>query len=350
MHRTRAGVLACVLALSATVARPSRADDVDLAREAFKQGAALAKDTQWGAALAAFQRSSQLYPSAGTTYNIGVCERALGQYVRARRTLSRALEERRSEAGLPDTTVADIKRFVGEIDGLVATIEVSLAPADAAIAVDGQPLERAPDDGGVPLFFAGTLPAGPGKPVGTKGRFKVAVDPGTHVFVISREGFADAIHVETVRPGEKRSVEIVVERLPATLTVSADRPESVVTVNAVDVGLAPVQLSRPAGRYRVAVRRPGFVTYEVDASLRPGEKTELRARLEPEKPSLLTRWVVLDGRRRRGRGRGRHDVPPHAPGPGAAAARRRRSRLDREGALTITRTPVRRARRAGDRG
>jgi hypothetical protein len=76
----------------------------------------------------------------------------------------------------------------------------------------------------------------------------------------------------------------------------------VVTVNALDVGVAPVELSRPAGTYHVVVRSSGFVPYEVDTSLQPGQKTELRAKLEPEQTSLLRRWwfwtaagVVLAG-------------------------------------------------------
>lgn len=281
-------VVACCVAATGAYLGVARADDTDQARELFRQGAALAKDTQWGAALAAFERSARLRPSAGTTYNIGVCERALGRYVRARRTLARALEERRSDADLPDATVADVQRFLGEIDGLVAVVDVTLAPADATVAVDGAPLDPAKEPGSPPLFLSGTLPPGPGKPVASS--FRVALDPGAHVFVIAREGFADAVHTETVRPGEKKHVDLVVERLPATLGVSADRPGSVVTVDAVDVGLAPVIVSRPAGRYRVAVRHPGFLTYQVDAALQPGQRTDLRAKLEPDKPSLLGRW------------------------------------------------------------
>jgi PEGA domain len=283
---------------------PARADDIEQAREAFRDGSTLAKDAQWGAALAAFEKSSMLHASAGTTFNIAVCERALGQYVRARRTFQRALDERKSEAELPESSVADIKRFLGEIDGVVGAVDVSLAPADAAVAVDGQPLELVSSTAGGaagPTLLAGTLPAGPGK-APPAAKFRVVVDPGAHVFVVSREGFADAVKTITVRPGEKTRLDLTVERLPASLAVSADRSEAVVTVNALDVGIAPVELSRPAGKYHVVVRRPGFVPYEVDAALQPGQKTELRAKLEPEQQSLLGRWwfwtaagVVLAG-------------------------------------------------------
>ena len=290
-----------IAVLSASTA--AHADDTEQAREAFRQGSALARDAQWGAALGAFERSAKLRASAGTTYNIAVCERALGQYVRARRTFQRALDERRSETDLPESSVADIERFLGEIDGLVGAIQVTLVPADAALAVDGQPLELVQPASGasVPTLLAGTLPAGPGK-APPSGTFRVVLDPGTHVFVVSREGFADAVKSITVRPGEKAKLDLAVERLPASLWVSANQRGAVVTVDALDIGVAPVELSRPAGKYHVIVRRPGFISYEVDAALQPGQKTELRAKLEPEKPSLLSRWwfwtaagVVLAG-------------------------------------------------------
>ncbi len=283
---TSAFLIGIAIALTAA---PARADDVEAARDAFRQGATLAKDTQWGAALAAFERSNKLRPSAGTTYNIAVCERALGQYVRARKSFQRALDERKGDE-LSESTIADIKRFTSEIDGLVATIDVSLTPVDAAIAVDGQPLEVASGT----TLLAGTMPAGPGKPP-PAGRFKVIADPGAHVFVVAREGFADAVKTITVRPGEKTKLDLTVERLPATLLVSADKKDAVVTVDALDVGVAPVELSRPAGKHHVVVRSSGFVPYEIDASLLPGQKTELRAKLEPEKESILKRWWFWTG-------------------------------------------------------
>ncbi len=265
--------------------------ETDEARDQFKQGAAFAKDAQWGAALAAFERSLKLRPHPWTTYNIGVCERALGQYVRARRTFNRALAERKPDADLPEATVTDIKRFLTEIDGLVASLDVTLAPEDAALAIDGQPLEgdAANASGKVPTLLAGTLPAGPGqKP--PSGHFRVVMDPGTHVLLITHDGFSDALDTETLRPGENRPIELSITKLPATLDIAANRTDAVVTVNGIDVGVAPVRLSRPAGAYHVLVRKPGFVPYESDATLRPGQKTDLRAALKPEQPSIFRKW------------------------------------------------------------
>src|SRR5947199_10579030 len=103
----RRGWLVTIAIVFSTAAAHAEPSDVDRARDAYKEGAALARDAQWGAALAAFERSAKLRPHPWATFNIAVCERALGQYVRARRTFARALDERRGgDMDLPDATVA----------------------------------------------------------------------------------------------------------------------------------------------------------------------------------------------------------------------------------------------------
>lgn len=276
MKRSRAFLLV-VLALGVAVTPAARAadagappgaargDDTDLARDAFKQGSAFAADLQWGAALVAYERSTKLRPHPWTTYNIGVCERALGQYVRARATFSRALAERRPDATLPDATVMDVQRFIREIDGLVATLTLHVTPADATVTIDGVA-------------------------VNTKDALRVVLDPGSHVVTVAHEGFGDAVQNLTVRPGESRDVDLAIAKLPATLDIGADNDDAVVTVNGIDVGVAPVRLSRPSGTYHVKVQKAGFVPYESDATLKAGQKTDLRAKLAPEQPSIFRRW------------------------------------------------------------
>jgi len=271
------------------IAPPAFADDAADARDLFRRGAELAKDSRWSAALSQFERSATLRPSAGTTYNVAICQRALGQYVLARRTFARALEQRANDTDLPDGTVAEIGKLKTEIDALVATIDVTIEPADARLAIDGQPLEAAGKDGDLPLVFAGTLAAGPGKPIAAA-RFRMVIDPGHHVFVVGREGFSDAVHPEDVRAGERRSLKLILDRLPATLNVSADRAGAVVAVDDLDVGVVPVTLSRPAGTHRVVVRKPGFLPYETEANVQPGQRADLLASLREEKPGLLSRW------------------------------------------------------------
>src|SRR4051812_10582870 len=81
---------------AAPPAPPAEDPAVAQAREAFLKGGQLAKDAQWAEALAAFEQSAALRPHPITTYNIGACQRSLGRYTLARKTLGRALAEDRS--------------------------------------------------------------------------------------------------------------------------------------------------------------------------------------------------------------------------------------------------------------
>ena len=264
--------------------------DVTKARDEFVAGAELVKKAQWAEALAAFERSAKLRPHAVTTYDIGACLRAMGQYTRARETFARALAENEKSGGaqLSESLVSDSKGYIAEIDHLLATVTVQLTPANAAIAVDGRPLEvqaGAPS----PTLIAGTLPPGAGAPP-PFGVFKLVLDPGAHVVTLSRKGFADAIVNRTFLPGSATEMKLELDRLPATMHITSNEAGSIVTVNGADVGVAPVDVSRPAGSYRLIVKKDHFVTYESQVEVQAGEEANLEAKLFAESTSLTQRW------------------------------------------------------------
>ena len=259
------------------------------ARDEFVRGTDFVRKEQWAEALTAFEHAAKLRPHAVTTYNIGTCERALGRYTLARKTLRRALDENTAAGGtqLPGDVTQEIKAQLGQIDGLLAAADVKLDPPGASIAVDGRPLDADPSDASV--MIAGIRDPGSGEPP-ANASFKLVLDPGAHVITISRKGYADAIVNQTFRPGSTTSLPLMLDRLPATLHIGADQEGAVVVVNGTDVGVAPIDLSRPAGSYRVVVSKPGFVTYEAQVVAQAGEQVELRAKLPVEKKSLTSRW------------------------------------------------------------
>src|SRR5262245_7706262 len=61
------------------------------ADEAFQLGVALSRKEQWAKALAAFEHAAELTHWADSYFNIAYCRRALGQYVRAREAIHKAL-------------------------------------------------------------------------------------------------------------------------------------------------------------------------------------------------------------------------------------------------------------------
>ena len=281
---------ALVLSFAMAFAGTARAEPRDDAREQFAAGAELVKAAKWSEALGAFERSFALVPHPVTLFNIGACERALGSYARARRTLVRTRElDRAATSGtLPDSARSDVDAFLAEIAAILVTVDVHLDPPSATIAVDGRPLEPT-GEGARPTLTAGLAAPGPGHapPVAD---FRLELDPGAHVLVLARPGFEDVVRRETFAKGRPGALDLVLARLDGALDVRADRSGSAVAVDGVDVGASPITVRRPAGRYHVTVRKSGFVPFETDAVLEAGGRVELSAPLAPEKTPVTKTW------------------------------------------------------------
>lgn len=296
LARTLAPIL--LFSCAALAAPEARADDATekklAARARYLQAVELVQKAQWSDALAAFEASAKLYPSASTTLNMGACERALGRYVRARATLSQALEESAAAGGsLPESSAIEARGFVAEIDRLLAKVTVTIDPPEAAIAVDGRPLFTS-KAGPTPLLAAGVLPPGPGAPPPSKS-FELVVDPGAHVITLSRKGFTDAVVNKTFAPGSTSTLDLKLDLLPATLRITSSQAAALVRVNDADVGPAPVDVLRPAGAYKVSVKKDGYLPYAAQITVQPGEEVKLRAQLAEDKPSIAQRWWFWTG-------------------------------------------------------
>ncbi len=282
----------------ATTAPAPAEDETTLAaRKEFVEGTALVRAERWGEALAAFERAAKLKEHAITTYNIAQCERAMGQFTRARQALGKALAQHEASKGaeLPDSVVTEAKALGSELDRILPRVTVTLAPADAAIAIDGRRLEpTVAVVEGPATFVAGTMPPGPGKSPGPS-TFTIVANPGAHVVTVSRQGYQDVVVTRTFAPGASTPLDLQLDRLPATLHVTSNLADAVVRVNDSDVGNAPVEVSRIAGRYRVFVSRKGFLPFETELSVRPGERAEIDAALKEDKPALTQRWWFWAG-------------------------------------------------------
>jgi hypothetical protein len=290
-------VLRILPLLLLVIAPAARADEpvpedpaVKAARTQFLQGADLVRNERWADALAAFERADKIKPHPITTYNIAQCERALGHYTRARRSLLAALKlDERAGHVLPESARNDARGLLAEIERIMPRVAVKLAPVDAALAVDGRPLERLADAAGARVFVAGTRPAGRGEAPGVAS-FTVLLDPGAHVFTVSRAGYQDVVVNRSFPPGTKQALSLELDRLPATIRVTSSLRDAVVHVGESDVGNPPVEVSRIAGTYHVSVAHHGYLTYETDVFARPGEHVDISAPMHPEKRSIVQQW------------------------------------------------------------
>lgn len=266
----------------------ARADDKE-ARDLFVRGGKLAEDAQWAEALATFEKSAAMRPHPVTTFNIGLCERALGHLIVARRTFARAASEDTTGKELPASIKGDIEAFTREIDASIAETRVTIAPADASIAVDGRPLEK---DGEV--WLAGTHAPGAGEPA-PAASFALRLDPGPHTFIVTRKGFADAVVHPTFRPGVNAPLSLVVDALPGSLSIVSNVTNAAIRIDGVDVGLAPQTITRPAGTYTVALRKLGYAPYDTKVTLGPGGSARIDAPMKLESKPIYTRWWFWAG-------------------------------------------------------
>lgn len=270
---------------------PAESPQITQARALFVEGAELAEKMRWGEAREKFEASAKLHTHPGTSYNVGVCERALGHFTRARRAFRNALSK---AAQLDPAMRAEAEVFVRELESVIARLDLSLEPADVLVSVDGRPLQLVRSGQARPQTIAGTRAPGRGERAPAR-QFSIELDPGHHVLLIARAGYRDVVRQLDVQPGAHQALTLALARLPGELVIDANQKSAVVMVNALDVGVAPVSLSRPAGRYRVTVRKPGFTDYATDATLAPGGRVELDAKLSPEAVLLTERWWFWTG-------------------------------------------------------
>ncbi|MBM4357550.1 MAG: PEGA domain-containing protein [Deltaproteobacteria bacterium] len=304
---TRSGAALALTLAVATVANPTMATSPpragttsfrtsstsprDDATRAFQRGTRLVTETKWAEALAAFEEAQTLVPHSVTMFNLGVCERALGRYTAARATFEAALAEDASKrTTLPQRLRQDAGGYLTEINRLLARVKVDITPSSANLTVDGRPVKLAPKTGAKsPLLVAGLLPPGKGEAL-PSGTFELEMDSGRHVLTFSRPGHTDAVVAKDFAPGRAPALKLTLDEIPATIDISADQPDAIVTVGGRDFGPAPVTVQRPAGQYRVVVEKDGFVTSDTLLDVRAGEAAAFKATLPPEKPSVVKTW------------------------------------------------------------
>ncbi|WP_437725597.1 tetratricopeptide repeat protein [Sorangium sp. So ce861] len=192
---------------------------IDVAREEFRRGTALAQEGRWAAALMAYERSAKLHPHPLATYNMALCERALQRNTRARRRFLQALMEAGPDVNMQDTE-AKAWEQIRAIERELGRLHLTVEPMDAVIRIDGRPLELDPPilggakPGGASVTtVAGTMPEGPGRPA-PAARFDVLLDPGEHVIEVSLPGFISRRRPWHVAEGEEGALSLTLAPAP----------------------------------------------------------------------------------------------------------------------------------------
>jgi tetratricopeptide (TPR) repeat protein len=153
--------------------KPS-APDARRAKALFEEGVALVDEGKWADALAAFQKSDAINPSASARLNIAVTLRALGRYVEAKRTLDKILDDARTQKPpLKPKIKSDVEKLLKEVAPKILSVTVQVTPPDGDVQMDGALLTIPPDG-------------------------KISIDPGKHVFVVQGDGYDTATITQTL--------------------------------------------------------------------------------------------------------------------------------------------------------
>src|SRR5437667_5120034 len=112
------------------------------AKRHFDQGVALFNDGDFGGALAEFEASYQIRPSAGVLYNVGLTQKALYRYDEALASLRKFLVDAQK---IPKDRRAEVTQLITEIQALLATVTFEVTPKGTTVALDGRQLGQAPN-------------------------------------------------------------------------------------------------------------------------------------------------------------------------------------------------------------
>ncbi len=243
--------LTLLIALSG---RSALADDDDEGKRHFRAGVALYQGGNYNGALAEFQASQQLRPTASALQNVALCQKALFRYVEAIETLEKLLQLYGDK--LPTGEKKAVRDAIDEMRPRVASVVVAVTPPGASLNVDGRPV-----NGGAER--------------------RVQLDVGEHVFEAEAPGHRPYAKRIPFAAADRR-IEVALTPELGTLTVRADDVEAAIAVDGVPRGHGTWSGQVSAGvKHSVTVYKPGRQTVALEATVAPGDKQELKATLAP---------------------------------------------------------------------
>jgi hypothetical protein len=173
--------------------------DEERARTLFSAGIAKFRDENWREAEADLRRSYELVPRASTLYNL-----ALVVFKQGRLTESLALASELIRTADPARDARhrqNAATLIERIEQQVSVVEVTVAPADAAITVDGVPAE------------------------GVGARRRLIIEPGRHRLEFSRAGYTAETMEMALSSGKERMIDVKLEPVEESAPTAAPSPD-----------------------------------------------------------------------------------------------------------------------------
>jgi hypothetical protein len=297
-HRNKNQALAAALALaiaafgapagaqtpSAPAPATASAEQRAVAKAHFDTAIGYLELERYAEAAEELEKSVAAHPSASALFNLGNAYQALHRYVDALTIFSRL--EGPAGAELKPELKTALARHLAEVRGLVGHLTLAVTQPAATITLNGKSVAKPGED--------------------------VLLDPGEHLVRATLEGYRAAESTVVLRPGDRKSVQLSLERALATLALTASPAGAAVWIDGERRGVVPLTapLALEPGRHRLEIRHPGHEPGVREFPVGPGERLEIQLALaplarpsqpapapaEPAKPGLSsTFWIAAGG-------------------------------------------------------
>jgi hypothetical protein len=162
---------------------------------------------------------------------------------------------RRMRVVIPPEATEAVQFTLQPLQSTLAHLHLGSDVPDVNIAVDGEPVGQTP------------FPA------------SLAFSPGTHQVVAQRPGYASVKRTIVLDPGGEGQISFEMQPQESAdsafskLTIVASEPNSQVSLNGKPVAIGRSRIEVPSGRHRLKVHSAGFVDYERELLVAPGEQS-----------------------------------------------------------------------------
>ncbi len=266
----RATWLCLALTLCATNAYAQGSTVTSEAQRLLAEGIVAFEQGQTATAIARFEASYRAGRAPVALVNLGQALRAAGRVTAAIDAFERYLRE--GGARVPPERAAAVRETIEALRAQLASLIITSDPVGARVRVDGLEVGSTPLS--APLVVAA-------------GVHTVELDLAEYVVVRERVRVAG-------RERRPLSFRLATMQTAAVLEVSVsnrDATASRVSVDGIDLGVAPVSRQLSAGGHQLVIESPGFARLERELVLAPRQRRQVRAELRRPSPAWLP-WVL----------------------------------------------------------
>lgn len=241
------------------------------ARADYTLGRSLFEHGDYANAFAKFQSAYEASGDARLLWNMVACTVKMHQYRRSIALLEQLKENGRGVL-LPEdwATIAALEQ---NARALLGTLDIAVSEPDAEVTIDDELVGKTPLSG------------------------KVLIDSGLRRIRISKPGFKDHVHTETVKPGAEMTLKIRLEpKVPTGRLSVITSPGGRIALDGKPLGQGRWDGTVPSGHHVLRVTAPGMVPYPSEIVIQDDVLSRIRVDLTPlETPGRVPAWVWIAG-------------------------------------------------------